>query len=477
MARETFLCIDAGTSRFKAALIAIDGTITAQSDKAYAPFKKVHEYSTEDFTGALADVVSGLGDTLRRMHVSAIGVTGHGPTLIPIDEKGSSLFPAVGYLDDRVKKYIQKLSDKKSDRISTTMYIPIALFFMEEYPDIYNRTYKFLQSFDFITYRLTGEPIASSSTAGITLWDEKRLVRAGLDIRKFPDIRHMGEMIGKTTNGAARDFKIPAHVPVFAVGADFAAGLIGTSALDTGYSCERAGSSGGINICWDAPVSDTRLLCYKHFIKNRYNIAGITSTYGKAVEWARSISGVESTERIMRKPPPSLLFLPYLKGERTPLWNPFATGVLSGVDTGSSQNDVLCAVYTGIGFSIRDAIEIIEENGCMFQHPIVTTGGLAADDWFTQIKSDITGKAFAVTQTHDAELLGTSIVTAQAAGFYPDIRKAAKKIVQIHRVFEPRNEMHARYSHLFRLYRSLRDRIVEEGLWRPKGIDNTGILL
>ncbi len=456
----SFLCIDAGTSRFKAAILSIDGEIIAKSDKVYAQNEKLHEYTTEDFTGALADVLLGIRDTLHRRHILAIGITGHGPTLIPIDRAGRSLFPAVGYLDDRVKKYIQMLSDKKSDRIATTMYIPIALFFKEEHPDIYMQTFKFLQSFDFIAYRLTGKPFASSSTRGITLWNKQRLTLAGLDIQKFPEIRYMGEKIGETTANAEKEFGIPAHIPVFAVGADFAAGLIGTNALSTGRSCERAGSSGGINLCWDSPVSDSRLLCYSHFIKNRFNIAGITSTYGKALEWARSITGIGGKKSVSKgHNPPSLLFLPYLKGERTPLWNPFAKGLLMGLDERISRQDILHAVYMGLAFSIRDAIEIIEGNGCTFRYPIVTTGGLAADDWFIQLKSDITGKEFAVTQTYDAELLGISIVIAKAVGVYTDIREAAAKFVKLQRVFTPRKKLHDVYTRLFRLYRGLQGKI------------------
>jgi len=465
MKDSCFLCIDAGTSRFKAALLTIDGEIIVKSDINYARNENLHEYTTDDFTDALTDTLHNIKSKEREVQIVGIGITGHGPTLIPIDRAGRPMFPAVGYLDDRVKKYIQRLTDKKSDKIATTMYIPIALFFKEEHPDIYTRTYKFLQSFDYITYLLTGMPFASSSTSGITLWNEKRLAKAGLDIQKFPEIRYMGEKIGETTRKAAARFGVAAHLPVFAVGVDFAAGLIGTGALSKGRSCERAGSSGGINLCWDTPIHDTRLLCYRHFIKNRYNIAGITSTYGKALEWARSILDIDVNNREKIPPPkgnnpPSILFLPYLKGERTPLWNPFAKGILMGINENSTQDDILYAVYMGLAFSIRDAIEIVEGNGCSFQYPVVTTGGLAGNDWFIQLKADVTGKEFAVTQTNDAELLGISIVIAQALGLYTDIEKAALKIVRLQKTFRPRNELYTAYTRLYRLYKGLQNKLV-----------------
>ncbi|NIO79934.1 MAG: hypothetical protein GTN68_05205, partial [Candidatus Aminicenantes bacterium] len=217
-----------------------------------------------------------------------------------------------------------------------------------------------LQSFDYLAYRLTGNYVASSSSSGIKPWERKKIESAGLDIDKFPSIRYMGQEIGKTIPDAEIKLGIPAGIPVYAIGVDFAAALVGTNMLRKGRSCERAGSSGGINLCWDSPVDDHRLLCYEHFIKNRWNIAGITSTYGKAIEWAKKTLGIDPVEYLVAgRKPPRILFYPYLKGERTPLWNPFAKGMFIGLKESHDPVDIMIAVCMGIAFSIRDCIEII----------------------------------------------------------------------------------------------------------------------
>jgi xylulokinase len=452
--------MDAGTSRFKAAAIRPDGTLVARSDRRYsaaADSDRVHEYSTEDLMGAFTETVGDLKRSMGDEPILGIGITGHGPTLMPVDARGQPLHPGVGYLDDRVKSFVRRLAEDREDRITSTMYIPIALFFKEKLDRVYESTATFFQPFDFLAYKLTGKSVASSSSSGIKPWELSKIDQAGLDRGKFPDIRYMGEEIGRTSEAGGRAVGLPPHVPVYAIGVDFAAALVGTDMLSPGRSCERAGSSGGINLCWDRPVHDGRLLCYEHFIRGTWNVAGITSTYGKALEWARKALDAEGFERErLKRKPPGIIFLPYLKGERTPLWDPYARGVFFGMRLEHDGIDLMMSVYTGVAMSIRDCIDIIESVGCRFDHPIVTTGGLTRDDWFMQLKADVTGKTFAQTQLDDAELLGIAIVVSASQGHYASLTEAASRIVRERRRFTPRAEESARYDSLFGEYRTLR---------------------
>ncbi len=461
--KHFFLCLDAGTTRFKTAAINPTGEVLAASDCTYAPGEETrHEYSTEDFITALHQTVRAIGEKVDLRGITGIGITGHGPSLIPVDRDGAPIFPAVGYLDDRVKRYIRRLTESEADRITSTMYIPIALFFKEEHPRVYRSTHKFLQSFDYIAYRLTGLFCASTSSSGIRPWDGEKIEKTGLDSDKFPPIVYMGEQIGTTNIDAEMLFGIPRGIPVYAIGVDFAAALVGTNSLSKGRSCERAGSSGGINLCWDKSITDNRLLCYPHLIEGYWNIAGITSTYGKAVDWVKGVIGRGSLSEVdpNRLPGPPILFLPYLKGERTPLWNPDAKALFFGLTSSHGPGDVLRSVYLGIAFSIRDCMEIIEGHGPQFQYPVVTTGGLAKAEWFIQLKADATGVPFAKTQLNDAELLGIAIVLARASGLYSNIPDAARSIVREKRVFEPQQEMLGYYSELFGLYKELQEKML-----------------
>lgn len=462
-----FICIDAGTTRFKAACITPGGDIIAKSDYRYRSNKNgTHEYSKSDFKKALKNTLDEMLSRIDAKKVSAVGVTGHGPTLIPVGEDGSMLSSGIGYLDDRVKRYIKKLADRKEDHVTSTMYIPIACFFKDELPMVYEKSFKFLQSFDYLAFLLTGDFTASSSSSGIKPWEKEKVLHAGLDIEKFPEILYLGSCIGKVSRSAALEYGIPASTPLYAIGVDFAAALIGTGAIERGKSCERAGTSGGLNLCWDKEISDRRLLCYTHFMPDRWNVAGITSSSGISVEWITKLFGVDyekardkQSRGDKKNTPGSIIFLPYLRGERTPLWNPYARGVFFGLDESHTADDLLKSVFTGVALSIRDVAEIIEENGCSFTSPIVTTGGGATNRWFIQLKSDVTGKPFCVTQTHDAELIGIACVLAQQKGHCSDLRQAVKKIVKTEDVFEPDAERHEAYTELYATYRDLRNEL------------------
>ena len=458
MIDSALLCIDAGTTRFKAAAISPEGEVLAEESRLYgAAVSSVHEYSHRDLLNAFSEAMHAVLHAVPAASIKCIGITGHGPTLIPLDNRCNPLHAGIGYLDDRVKPYIQRLAEHEKDKITSTMYIPIALFFKEEMPELYIKTAAFLQPFDYLALLLTGSCVASSSSSGIKPWHGSKIDEAGLDRDKFPPICYMGEEIGKTTTEGAGRYGLPIDIPVYAVGVDFAAALVGTNMLEPGRSCERAGSSGGINLCWKEPVQDDRLLCYEHFIANTWNVAGITSTYGKAIEWAENnLNAAEFQQKRHHRDASDIIFLPYLKGERTPLWNPYAKGLFFGLEQKHDAVDLMIAVHTGIAMSIRECMDIIESLGCSFTHPVVTTGGLTWDEWFMQLKADVTGKTFARMQLSDAELLGIAMVLATSIGYYKSLKEAATHILHQDRYFTPRVEKSRMYNRLYDRYIRLR---------------------
>ena len=156
-----------------------------------------------------------------------------------------------------------------------------------------------------------------------------------------------------------------------------------------------------------------------------------------------------------------IIFLPYLKGERTPLWDPYAKGTFFGLTAYHTKEDLIFAVYLGIVFSIRDCIEIIEHNKCSFLFPIISTGWGAQYDWFIQLKADVTGKNFAKIQSKDAELLGISIVCLSGLGCYESIEKAVEKIVNVKNIFEPDSNKFEHFTESFTLYKNLQRKLMD----------------
>jgi xylulokinase len=236
--------------------------------------------------------------------------------------------------------------------------------------------------------------------------------------------------------------------------------LLGTATTAPGRTCDRAGTSEGVNLCALAPVADRRLLCLPHIIEGFWNVSGIISTSGKALDWFKNAAGGQALdydglfEEVCQVPPGArgLLFLPYLAGERTPLWDPYARGCFIGLTASHGRPEMSRAVVESVGFAIRDTIEVMGESGLEVGEMRVT-GGQARSPLWNQIRADITGRRILVPEILDSELLGCGIVGLYALGRHRSLESAAEVLVRFRKTYEPRPELAAPYDELFRLYR------------------------
>jgi xylulokinase len=208
-------------------------------------------------------------------------------------------------------------------------------------------------------------------------------------------------------------------------------------------------------------VEDRRLLCLPHIIEGYTNISGIISTSGRALSWFKSISGqgeldYESLfEDICQVPPGSrsLLFLPYLAGERAPLWDPYARGTFVGLTVNHGRREMTRAVVEAVGFAVRDVIEVMEENGLEIGE-LRVTGGQAKSPLWNQIKADITQRKILVPEVQDSELLGDACIGLFALGNFETLASASDSLVRIGRSYTPSPELRELYQRLFELYRA-----------------------
>jgi xylulokinase len=201
-------------------------------------------------------------------------------------------------------------------------------------------------------------------------------------------------------------------------------------------------------------------MSYAHPISAYWNLSGIISTTGKAVAWARELLGIgdrsfDDFYRLAAAARPGsegLVFLPYLAGERAPLWDPAARGVLRGLSLSTGREELARAVIEGAAFAIRDVISVMEECGCS-PGELRVTGGPAESEVFNQVKADVCGRPFLLPAQKEAELLGLAIIGATALGAYGNLEEAAEALVKIEKTFYPRKEYGALYAGMFESYR------------------------
>jgi xylulokinase len=467
------LLIDIGTSAFKAALLNYDGS---GGRLARLPLGGGLEYEAtpEWWLRAFEEAAARLGPLGA---VEAVVITGNGPTLTPVlgppaIEGGRLSLPAAParlWLDRRAVEEARLVSQVCGGFVDAGFFLPKALAVKNRERALYEKTRWFLAAPEYLACALTGEARTVFPSAGFErwFWNDAALRALELDAGKFPPFVFPGELIGTVTAAAASRFGFKPRVKVLAGGPDFFAAILGTGAVRPGLACDRAGTSEGVNLCCADKVDDRRLMCYGHPVKPYWNLSGVISTTGEAAAWGRKLLGIADQPfaalSALAKAAPAgaggLVFLPYLAGERSPVWDPRARGVFLGLSLATGREEVARAITEGICFAIRDVIAAMEESGTRVGE-LRVTGKPAESAFLNQLKADVTGRPVLVPvpraggEALPAELLGLAALGAAALGVYGSAEEAVRNLVGIRETFVPDGGKQGIYDQAFARYRA-----------------------
>ena len=472
------LAIDIGTSSFKSALWDFEGNrrgFAAEPLLISLSDGLRHEAEPEQWLRAFEDCLGRLGDLSA---VEAVVISGNGPSLTPVVGEpalataGLSLAAAPSrlWLDRRAGEAAAEVSALVGDFVDGGFFLPKALGIKNNEPELYEKTRFFLGCPEYLACALTGEARTVFPSAGFDrwFWNAEILGRLGLDGAKFPPFISPGERFGTLLPALARCFGFARNVPVIAGGPDFYVSILGAGAVSPGRACDRSGTSEGINACTGKRITDRRLMSYGHPVKPFWNLSGIISTTGKALEWARNLLGLAdfgeffSLAAAAAPGAGGLVFLPYLAGERAPIWDSAARGVFRGLSLSTDRAGLARSVLEGVCFAIRDVIAVMEESGARVGE-LRVSGAAAENGLLNQIKADITGKEILIPAHKEAELLGLAIIGACALGKYASLAEAAAALVHVESRREPDPRNTVLYDELFSEYRETYRRLKGQG--------------
>jgi xylulokinase len=483
------LTVDIGTSTFKAALFSYDGICR---NLVKIPLGVGGDQGREADPGAWLDAFcEALGRLGPLGETEAVVISGNGPTLVPVTgepgwEGGPGdlrlILPAASarlWLDRRAVEESAAVSALAGGFVDPSFFLPKALWIKNRQPRLYEQTRYFLPAPEFLAYALTGEARTIFPSQGFDrwYWTGKILAALDLDPNRFPPFISPGETIGGVSPALARAWGFPPGLKVIAGGPDFFVSILGTGTVSPGRACDRSGTSEGINLCTRERVIDPRLMSYAHPIDPCWNLSGIISTTGKAAAWVKELLGLgdrsfDEFYALAASAEPGaggLVFLPYLAGERAPLWDPAARGVLAGLNLSTGRGELARAVIEGAAFAIRDVITVMEECGCPVGE-LRITGGPAESGFFNQVKADVCGRPFLLPAQKEAELLGLAIIGAAALKKYGSLKEAAEALVTIEKTFAPQDAHRSLYAGMFdqyrAVYRNLKTQFQEAALCR-----------
>ena len=451
-----------------------------------------HEANSAQWLAAFENCRRRLSATVSLAAIEAIVISGNGPSLTPVlkGNQGSEirdqasrgevsslaasvqhspasspqspiphLAPARLWLDRRAVQAAVQVSELMGGYVDASFFLPKALDIKRNESQLYEKTQYFLGCSELLAFALTGEARTVFPSDGFDrwFWNDAILEQLDLDKEKFPPFIRPGETFGCLASPIAARFGFKQNIPVVSGGPDFFAAILGTGVVQPGQVCDRAGTSEGINACTTNRITDTRLMSYRHPVTPFWNLSGIVSTTGKAIEWARDLLGLTSYNdfftlaQTAQAGSGGLVFLPYLAGERAPIWNPAARGVLGGLSLSSSRPEFARSVIEGICFAIRDVITVMEESGAVIDE-LRVAGASSDGTLLNQVKADITQKPVLVPRHTEAELLGLAIIGACTLGKFASFAEAAANFVRIEKVYQPDRNNAALYDTLFEEY-------------------------
>lgn len=455
--------VDVGTSVIKGGIFNREGRPLSQSQSpvsfSSSSATGTYEIDPHVWVESVREVFGNL--TFEKREVEAIVVSGNGPTLVPVDESGHVLHPAIMWLDQRGIREAGAIIEEAGIPVDSSFFLSKAYWFYKFRPDIYDKTRVFLGCPEYIDFYLCGQSstILPSSRFEQYIWNSDAIEALGMDQERFPPFVKPGASLGRLRESVAEALGLDEGTRVVAGGPDYIMSLVGTGTIDPGMTCDRAGTSEGINYCSEAPVHDRRLISLPHILDDLFNIAGVISTTGKALEWFRGLSGLSRGSFMadiesIRAGSGGVIFLPYLAGERSPIWDPYARGTFVGLNLGHGTKEMARAVVESIGFAIRDVLEVMADHNLLMDD-IRVAGSQSQIEVLNQIKADITGKRLLIPTVAESELMGNACIGLVSLGEFESLHAACRQCVQIEREFTPNSRNLALYTEMFYLYRDI----------------------
>ncbi|MEJ2888829.1 FGGY-family carbohydrate kinase [Actinomycetospora aeridis] len=469
------LGVDVGTSSSKGVLVDADhGRVVARAEVEHATSFPRPGWVEHEAEGVWwADVVHLTRELLSHGTPDAVGVSGIGPVLLPADADGRPLRPAILYgVDTRATREIAELTEeigaeeivaRGGTPLSSQAVGPKWRWLQRHEPEVYAATRHFLMASSYLVHRLTGEyvldhhsasqcdPMYDLEAAG---WapDLAEVVAPGLPL---PRLLWPGEVAGTVTREAAEATGLRAGTPVIAGTIDAWAEATSVGVQAAGDTMVMYGTTMFLVQVTDAPVRHPALWATRGVPPGSFTTAAGMATSGAITAWIRDLVGADYATLVAEAadvPPGArgLLLLPYFAGERTPVLDPDARGLLLGLTTSHGRAEIYRAALEGIAHGVRHNLDAFREAGGPDPRLVAVGGGTRGGLW-TQIVSDVTGRDQQVPADTTGAALGDALLAARALGAEADAGVWNPIVATV----RPDSERTARYDAFHEHYRAL----------------------
>jgi xylulokinase len=512
------LGIDFGTGGAKAAIVDEHGDVRGY---AFEEFPLIHEHPGWSEHDAhrywqatcrlVRAVVAQAG--VRSDAIRGVAVSSALPSLVMVDEAHEPIERAYNLMDRRATAEVRWLQESIGDdrifaltgnRLEDHPTLVNLLWEQRNRPASYKRIFKALSIDGFITLKLTGNATLHHSGAAfygvaydlrLRCFNEEVLAEIGIDPAILPTLYDCTAIVGEVTAAAAAATGLAAGTPVAAGQVDCNAGWVGGGAVYPGALQCNLGTAGNFGVVHTNPdfafseVGRTSInFAYTVDSANTWITVPTTTTGGQSIRYLRdTFSQWEvETERVLgvssydllnlqaEKIPPGaegLIILPFLMGERTPIWDVNARGVLFGLSLNHTKGHIVRAMMEAVAFALYDSYRLISAAGLPFELPMVLNEGGAVSKLWRRIIADVFNVPLVLVKRRTGAPYGDALLAGVATGLYPsfDVARAWTEYIE---PIEPDPHTHALYMEYFALYKQIYTHVKDDykALARLRGL-------
>jgi len=489
-----FMGIDVGTYESKGVLVDRDFKIVAQHAVPHGlenPQKNHFEHDALDVWWRDVCMIS--KELLKisgvdPKHIKAVGTSALGADCLPVDKDCNPLRKAILYgIDSRAEKEMEWLTDYWGKEKIKEWYgrplcssdvMPKILWIKNNEPEVYSQTFKFLTGSSFLTAKLTGRYtvdrfLGLASFNPLYNRDGSPNPETCQPVCR-PD--HLAEVLstiqvaGNVTYKAALETGLAIGTPVIVGTDDSGAEAISTGVVQPGDMMIQIGSSVYMILCANRLIDDDRIWREEFIIPNTFDVSAGTNAAGTLTKWYRDnlfheyieyerLSGINAyqlmSESIKDVEPGSdgLITLPYFAGERTPINDPNAKGLIFGLKLTHTKQHLYKSALEGVCYSISQHFKIFSENSIEINNIMVVGGGTKNSEWM-QILSDVTGMTLNTAEITIGASYGDAMLAAMGIGFFKDFGDI-RKMIKVARQYVPNPTNHEKYNHLQSIFNEL----------------------
>lgn len=495
--------IDYGTGGAKATIIDNQGRVLGYAFEEYPIYQAKPGWSEHNPVLYWEIACRIVKKAIKQAHIDPKNIKGIAassalPSMVMVDKKGNPINYAYNLMDRRATEQVQWLKDNigedkifkiTANRLDDHPLIVNLMWEKKNRPDSYSKIYKALTIDGFITFKLTGRYVCNYSAAafyGVAYnilerkFDKNILSKIKIDESLMPDLYACEGIIGEVTPKAASESGLAPGIPVAAGQVDCNAGWLGGGAIEDGDIQMNLGTCGNFGIIHKEPTFLKSMIVCAYTIdsKNTYVTVPTTTTGGMLIRYMRDnfsqielnfekITGVDAYDILnleaarIKVGSNGLIVLPYLMGERTPIWDVNARGVIFGLSLNHTKGHIIRAMMESVAYALYDSFRIIKDSGRKINYPIVLNEGGAKSVLWRRIITDVFNVPTVLLKRRTGAPFGNTVLAGVATGVFKDFR-VAREWAEYIDLIEPDERNHAEYMEYFKIYKNVYNHLKED---------------